>query len=65
VSRRDFFVLLGLWTLTALLVLAAGIFAHVTHGLPAALLWLLVLWQFFPSGEIPQCVVALTSNRHR
>jgi hypothetical protein len=65
VSRRDFFVLVGLWALTASLVLAAGIFAHVTHGMPAALLWLLVLWQFFPSGEIPQCVVALTSNRHR
>jgi hypothetical protein len=65
VSRRDFFVLLGLWTLTALLVLAAGVFAHVTHAMPAALLWLLVLWQFFPSGEIPQCVVSLAGNRHR
>jgi hypothetical protein len=65
VSRRDFFVLVGLWSITASLVLAAGIFAHITHGMPAALLWSLVLWQFFPSGEIPQCVVALSSNRHR
>jgi len=65
VSQRDFFVLMGLWTLVALLVLAAGIFAHIANGLPAALLWLLVLWQFFPSGEIPACVIALTSNRHR
>jgi hypothetical protein len=65
VSRRDFSVLLGLYSLVALLVLAAGIFAHLAHGLPAALLWLLVLWQFFPGGEIPQCVVALVRNRHR
>jgi hypothetical protein len=65
VSRKDFLVLVGLWTLVAILVLTAGIFADVAHGLPASLLWLLVLWQFFPSGEIPQCVVALTRNRHR
>ncbi len=65
VSRRDFFVLLGLWSLTALLVLAAGFLAHGTHGFPSALLWLLVLWQFFPAGEIPQCAVALAGNRHR
>jgi hypothetical protein len=65
VSRRDFFVLLGLYSLVALLVLAAGIFAHLAKGLPAALLWLLVLWHFFPGGEIPQCVVALAGNRHR
>ena len=65
VSRRDLRVLAGLWTLVALLVLAAGVFAHITRGLPAAILWTLVLWQFFPSGEIPQCVVSLDSNRHR
>lgn len=65
VSRRDFRVLVGVWILTALLVLSAGVFAHVTQGMPGALLWFLVLWQFFPSGEIPQCVIALTGNRHR
>ncbi len=65
VARRDFFVLLGLWVITALLVVAAGFFAHITQGMPAALLWMLVLWQFFPSGEIPQCVAALAGNRHR
>jgi hypothetical protein len=65
VSRRDFFVLLGLWIPVAGLVMAAGIFAHLAHGLPASLLWLLVLWQFFPANEIPGCVIALTGNRHR
>jgi hypothetical protein len=65
VSGRDFFVLLGLWTFVAGLVLTAGVLAHAANGLPPALLWLLVLWQFFPSGEIPACVVALNPNRHR
>ena len=65
VSRRDFFVLLGLWIPVAGLVMAAGIFAHLAHGLPASLLWLLVLWQFFPANEIPGCVITLTGNRHR
>jgi hypothetical protein len=65
VSGRDFVILLGLWALVALLVLAAGTVAHLCYGLPPAIVWLLVLWQFFPSGEIPQCVVALTQNRHR
>jgi len=65
VSQRDFFVLAGLWMLVASLVLAAGFLAHVAHGMPAALLWLLVLWQFFPSGEIPACVVALARNRKK
>lgn len=65
VSRREFSILVALWSLVAILVLAAGVFAHNLHGLPPALLWLFVLWQFFPAGEIPQCVVALASNRHR
>jgi hypothetical protein len=65
VSHQDFAVLIGQWALVAILVLAAGVFAHVSHGLPPALLWMLVLWQFFPAGEIPQCVIALTGNRHR
>lgn len=65
VSRRELSILLGLWFAVAILVLAAGTFAHHTRGLPASLLWLLVLWQFFPAGEIPQCVVALTFDRHR
>jgi hypothetical protein len=65
VSSRDFLILVGLWLFIVSLVISAGILAHIAHGLPTALLWLLVLWQFFPSGEIPQCVVALQSNRHR
>ena len=65
VSRRDFLILVSLWAAVAVFVLAAGFFAHVQHGLPPSLLWLLVLWQFFPANEIPGCVVALNTNRHR
>ncbi len=65
VSKRDFRTLLALWMMVAVLILAAGIFAQVAHRLPAALLWLLVLWQFFPANEIPQCVINLRRNRHR
>jgi hypothetical protein len=65
VTQRQAFFFFALWTLTALLVLAAGTYAHALHGLPPSILWLLVLWQFFPAGEIPSCVVALASNRHR
>ena len=65
VPRRDLLILAGLWLLVATLVLTAGFLAHLAHGLPVSILWTLVLWQFFPSGEIPQCVLALTTNRHR
>lgn len=65
VSRRDFLVLAGLWNLIALLVLSAGLFAQAMDGLPVAILWALVLWQFFPSEEIPVSVIALHGNRHR
>ena len=65
VSQRDLFILFALWCLVASLVLTAGFLAHFARGLPVSVLWTLVLWQFFPSGEIPQSVVALAANRHR
>jgi len=65
VSHRDFLILAGLWLLVAMLMLTAGFLAHFAYGLPVSVLWTFVLWQFFPSGEIPQCVVALNANRHR
>ena len=37
----------------------------IPGGMLPAVLWSLVLWQFFPAGEIPQCVISLSENRHR
>lgn len=65
VSRRDFFILVGLWSSVAVLVLAAAVLAHAAPGVPSAILWFFVALQYFPAGEIPACVVALTRNRHR
>jgi hypothetical protein len=65
VTRRDFCALAGLWIVVAALVLTAAALAHVERGPGASLLWFVVALQFFPSGEIPGCVVNLTRNRHR
>ena len=65
VSGRDFLALAGLWSGVAALVLAAALLARAAPGMPSAILWFLVVLQYFPSGGIPAAVVNLTSNRHR
>ena len=65
VSGRAFLLLLGLWGAVAVLVMAAAFLANATPGAPTAIVWFLVALQYFPGGEIPACVVALASNRHR
>jgi hypothetical protein len=46
-------------------MVAAGALGQAAGGLAPALVWFFALWQFFPSGEIPACIVTLHQNRHR
>lgn len=65
VSPARYAALLALWAAVGLLVVIAGALGQAAGGLPPALVWFFALWQFFPGGEIPACIVALHGNRHR
>ena len=56
--------LLGIWIGICAAIVLASFFAQSLKAMPPEIIWFFAAW-FMPAGEMADCVLRFTSNRHR